>query len=298
MKILRSNYVYMAEAGIADGGAATATTASPGAENGGESGAAASSTAATAAQSTTVLGSVANTGAELQPHERFSEKHRVFKEDGTFDLEATSLKTAEAYAALEKKLGSGELAPKTVDEYKIEKLSGEIDVAEVMADPVTKSFLARAHAKGMTNAQVQDVLDFALTEWAPSLIGSNQALNEEQCVTALREMWQSPEEYQAQTSASVRALKAYAAEGDGVGSFNRMFEKYGNDPDFIAFAARIGKEISEDSAPNLEAVLGGQTIEQLESNPAYLDPKHPDHARINKQISAYYNAKHGKAAAM
>jgi hypothetical protein len=245
----------------------------------------------------TVLGTA---GADIPAHERFPEKYRVFKDDKSFDLEGTAFKTAEAYQSLEKRLGAGDLPPKTVDEYKIEKLSGDINVDDVMKDPITKSLLARMHAKGATNAIVQEVLDFALSEWAPKLIAGNQALTEETCVDELRKSWATDEDYTANTAAAFRATKGFANDGDesAIGSYARLDKKFGNDPDFIAFCANIGREMSEDRVPDFGQQGGGKTIDELMMDPAYTDPKNPNHARVSEQVRRYYERKHGTAASL
>ena len=55
-----------------------------------------------------------NTGNDYIP-----EKYRTNKEDGTLDLEASSRKVAEAYKQLETRFGSGDVPPKTADEYAV-----------------------------------------------------------------------------------------------------------------------------------------------------------------------------------
>ena len=87
------------------------------------------------------------------------EKYRTNKEDGTLDLEASSRKVAEAYKHLETRLGSGDVPPKTADEYtvKLEGVEG-FDWDEFKADEGTQSFLKGAHAKGLNNDQVQYVI--------------------------------------------------------------------------------------------------------------------------------------------
>ncbi|MCZ7253157.1 hypothetical protein NK293_23265, partial [Salmonella enterica] len=84
---------------------------------------------------------------------------RTNKEDGSLDLEQSSRKMAEAYKHLETRMGSGDVPPKTAEEYavKLEGVEG-FDWDEFKADPDTQSFLKGAHAKGLTNDQVQYVI--------------------------------------------------------------------------------------------------------------------------------------------
>lgn len=76
---------------------------------------------ATPPAATPPASTVLNTGAT---NDWLPEKYRTNKEDGSLDLEASSRKVADAYRSLETRLGSGDVAPKTVDEYNV-KLEGD-----------------------------------------------------------------------------------------------------------------------------------------------------------------------------
>lgn len=216
----------------------------------------------------------------------------MFKEDGTFDLDATAIKTAEAYAALEKKLGAGEVAPATADEYKIADI-GEATAAEIMADPIAKSFLARAHAKGMTNAQVQDVLDFALTEWFPKVLEGQGAVSADACVAELRKTWDTDETYKANTAGAYEAFKAFADPAD-----LEHMDLIGNHPVVIRLLANVAKEMREDRGANTGALGAGSDVQTLMASEAYFDAKHPEHAAVSAKVRAYYERTHGTAAVM
>lgn len=150
------------------------------------------------------------------------------------------------------------------------------------------------HAKGINNAQLNDVLDYAFNEWAPQLIGGNDAMTEETCSTALKEVWKSDEEFNNGTGLAFKALKAFASNDSEFGS---LMEKYGNDPDFIQFAARVGKEVHEDSGVDPDTILGGESIESLMASEAYSNSKHADHANVSAKVKRYYEAKHGGSVA-
>ncbi|BCD83601.1 hypothetical protein PSm6_00080 [Pseudomonas solani] len=106
-------------------------------------------------QATEQQGSVLGQGA---PQDFIPEKYRVTKDDGSLDLEQSSRKLAESYKHLETRMGSGDAPPKSFDEYapKIEAEGFNWD--EFKADEGSQSFLKGAHAKGLTNAQVEFVL--------------------------------------------------------------------------------------------------------------------------------------------
>lgn len=252
-------------------------------------------TTTTAAPATTAADSLLATGATA---DYFPEKYQVKKEDGTLDLEQSSRKLAESYKHLETRMGSGDVPPKSPDEYTVEVEGVEgFDWASFKADPDTQSFLKGAHAKGMTNDQVQ----YAISEYmkaAPSLIGGAAQLTQQDCTAALKAAWGDEQAIRANVTASYRAAEAFASQGDAPGNFNALMAKYGNDPDFIAFTANIGKELKEDSAINGGApvneadfnIKAGELRAQLQALPAH-DPKRPG---VQAQLDAMYEQKYNK----
>lgn len=243
-------------------------------------------------------GSVLAAGASTTDY--IPEKYRTNKEDGTLDLEASSRKVAEAYKHLETRLGSGDVPPKTADEYtvKLEGVEG-FDWDEFKADKGTQSFLKGAHAKGLNNDQVQYVIGEYLKA-APGLIGGAATLDRDECIAVLKENWGGEQAMTGNLRASYRAAEAFASEPGKPGNLEVLMNKYGKDPDFIAFAANIGKELKEDSAINggaqvSEADFAVKTAElrqQLQVLPAH-DPKR---AGIQAQLDDMYNKKFGKPA--
>lgn len=243
-------------------------------------------------------GSVLAAGANTTDY--IPEKYRTNKEDGTLDLEASSRKVAEAYKHLETRLGSGDVPPKTADEYtvKLEGVEG-FDWDEFKADEGTQSFLKGAHAKGLNNDQVQYVIGEYLKA-APGLIGGAATLDRDECIATLKEAWGGEQAMAGNIRASYLAVEAFASEPGKPGNLEVLMNKYGKDPDFIAFAANIGKELKEDRAINggaqvSEADFAVKTAElrqQLQVLPAH-DPKR---AGIQAQLDDMYNKKFGKPA--
>ena len=265
-------YYFMAEAG-AEGG-----------EGGG------GQTAATTQEP--AGGTVLNQGAAP---DFIPEKYRVTKADGSLDLEQSSRKVAEAYGHLEKRLGSGDAPPKTADEYAPKIEVEGFNWEEFKADEGTQSFLKGAHAKGMTNDQVE----FAIGEFlkaAPGLISGNAALTEADCTAALKTLWADDKAMKSGVSASYRAAQAFASEGEAPGNFDALMAKYGNDPDFIAFTANIGKELREDSPVNSNNPASGVDFNvkaaelraQLEAMPTH-DPKR---AAVKAELDGMYAARY------
>jgi hypothetical protein len=114
----------------------------------------------------------------------------------------------------------------------------------------------------------------------------------------LRETWTNEAEYKTQLS---HAHKAFSAGFAGMPSeeMARLDAKFGDDPDFIKFAARFGSEMREDSPPNEASVIpqDDSTIEMVMLSPEYKDPKHPKHNEVTKKVQAYFTKKYGNHAA-
>jgi len=254
------------------------------------------STPAAPTTATAPTGSVLDSGANTADF--IPEKYRVVKEDGSLDLDQSSRKLAESYKHLETRLGSGDVPPKTADEYavKLEGVEG-FDWDEFKADPDTQSFLKGAHAKGLTNDQVQYVIGEYMKA-APGLVEGGVQLSTQDCAAALKAVWGDEQAMAQNVRASYRAAEAFASEPGKPGNFAALQAKYGNDPDFIAFTANIGKELREDSAINGGAqvseadfaVKAAELRSQLQALPAH-DPKRPG---VQAQLDAMYDQKYNK----
>lgn len=221
-------------------------------------------------------------------HERIPEKFRVFGDDKSFNLEASAAKLLDSYGYLEKKVGAGDLPPETPDAYSLDsKAFGEgVDVSQIMGDEATKGFLKRMHAKGATNAQIQEIMEFGLKEWAPQLMAGNQLLNADQAVQSLRnDVWKTEAEYTQNMGAANRLYKALPAELQ-----KAVDSRLGNDPVFLQVAALFGRELAEDKSPTdtHSSVAEQATVEKMMLSDAYKNPKNPDHERVSAQVRAYF----------
>lgn len=251
---------------------------------------------ATPPATTPPAGTVLNSGAN---HDWMPEKYRTNKEDGSLDLEASSRKVAEAYRHLETRMGSGDAPPKSADDYavKLEGVEG-FNWDEFKADENTQSFLKGAHAKGLTNDQVQYVIGEYMKA-APGLVQGGVQLTQQDCTAALKAAWGDDAAIRTNVTASYRAAEAFASEAGQPGNFEALMSKYGNDPDFIAFTANIGKELKEDSqinggAPITEgdfAIKSAELRQQLQDLPDH-DPKRKG---VQAQLDAMYNQRYGKS---
>lgn len=223
------------------------------------------------------------------------EKFRTVKEGGTeLDVEASARKLASSYAELEKIRPVGTL-PKTAGEYVIEGLPDGISVDEVKGDPLFKGIIDRAHSKGIP----QEHVNFFLSEYfgfAPELLAGNARMSQEEARGELAKVWTDDQAMQKNLGQAARAAKAFAAEGDAAGSYGRLMDKFGDDPDFLRFAAAVGAELQEDQPisgnPVAEQDWDGR-IAAIKADPAYMDGKHPQHNQKVQELSALYQKRYG-----
>jgi hypothetical protein len=185
------------------------------------------------------------------------------------------------------------MPPKTADEYKPEGLPETVKIDELMADPGTKSFLKKCHAKGMTNAQVSEVLAFGLQEWAPQLLKSDATQTAETATAALREAWTDEGAFKENISLAYKAATTVASKA-GFSYEDLAAAGLDNNPTFIRLMAALGPEIGEDRSPTGSAPTPdeAQTIRSLEASEAYKNQKHPEHERVSAQIRAFYQRKY------
>lgn len=305
----RRKYVFMDQAqdgsqgGAAGGAAGAGAQGAAGAAGAGQAGAdgaagsagAASGSALAAGQAAAGSGAGASGGAAAGPNDWIPEKYRVTKADGALDIEASARKVADAHRHLEQRLGAGDIPPKTPEEYDIKGLPETIKIEDIKADPEMQRFLKSAHGKGLTNDQVSFVLNEYLQR-APKLVENGQKLTAEETTAALKATWKTDADYTANMGHAYRAASAIS-EKAGV-TFEELEKSgLGNHPIFIRLMASIGPELAEDSMPSGGQSMGsadfdGQVAE-LRANPAYSDPKHPQHKQVMDKMQALYTKRYG-----
>lgn len=219
-------------------------------------------------------GSVLGAGAGVA-EEYLPEKFRVTGEDGALDREASSRKLAEAYAGLEKRMGAGEVPPKSPDEYQIQVEKEGFDFEAFKADPQTQGFLKSAHAKGLTNDQV----NFVISEYLQRADGIAQGAAEIDQQTALEQLgWGADKDknvklaYQAGLAAGLTPEQMASAD-------------VGNNVALLRVLAHFGAQMQEDLPPAGGAASGGADRESLIASEAYMNPNHPDHKRVYEQVA-------------
>lgn len=223
----------------------------------------------------TALSTVNNSSNETAIPDKF----KVTAEDGSVDYKATVAKMNESYSYLEKKIGTGEVAPKSVDEYKIER--EDFNFEEFKADESNKAFLAEAHKHGITNKQ----LDFLIQEYdrrAVDLVSNNSQIDTDTAVHTLQQEW--GDKYEANIFNAVKAARACGITDEQIND-----PLIGNNVAFIKMASYFGSQINEDK-PVTNGTPVNVDITSLMRSEAFFDPKHPDHKSVKSQIDSYYNS--------
>jgi len=230
-----------------------------------------------------------------QPAEFIPEKHRIMKEDGSLDLDASSRKLAEAYSSLEKRFGSGDAPPKDASEYKVTVPDALKEVFDPAKDEGLQGFLKDAQAAGLNQAQMDLVLG-KYFDIAPKLAAGAAQLDAKAATEELQKTWATEADFKrnvrnAYTGASVAAQKA------GININEVMNGPLGNNPQFLRLMAALGPEFQEDQAPGGASMTSVEDINTLMNSEAYTNPRHADHAKVSARVKAYYDRKYGTEAA-
>ncbi|MDE3319601.1 hypothetical protein [Acinetobacter baumannii] len=223
----------------------------------------------------TVLSTVNDSSIETAIPEKF----KVTAEDGSVDYKATVAKMNESYSYLEKKVGTGEVAPKSVDEYKLER--EDFDFEEFKADESNKEFLTEAHKHGITNKQ----LDFLISEYdkrAVNLVSNSSQIDTDTTVQTLQSDW--GQDYEKNIFNAVKAARACGITDEQIND-----PMIGNNVAFIKMGAYFGSQMTEDK-PVSNGTPVNVDIQSLMRSEAFFNPKHPDHKSVKAQIDSYYDS--------
>nr|WP_244968464.1 hypothetical protein [Rosenbergiella australiborealis] len=217
------------------------------------------------------------------------EKFQIKGDDGQLNIEDSARKLAENYAHLEKRLGSGDAPPKSMEEYAPQVEVKGFQWEEFKQAPESQEFLKGAHAKGITNDQMGFILGEYLKN-AQTLTTGMAALDADAAAASLRDVWKNDAEFSQNLGLAHRAFTQLAEQGDDINSI-------GNNPLVIRLLAKVGREMQEDSPAGLtQPMAEQQTVKDLMRSPAYMDDKHPDHQRVSAQVRAYYQKHYGDQA--
>jgi len=210
----------------------------------------------------------------------------VTKADGSLDMDASLTKWQQGHHHLEQRLGKGDAPPPSPEDYKPEVPAG-LSAEALAADPLYKSFLKGAHAKGMTNEQVGYVLaEFAQRQQAA-------APSAEKAVSELRAVWRTEAEFNTQARHAYKAVSEFGAE---LSDADRA--AIDASPAMLRLLAKVGSALAEDTAPILPGTPAAsgwdEQMAQIKAHPGFLDRSHPEHARLIEKQKALYERRYGK----
>ena len=197
-------------------------------------------TAAPAAGSALSVGAGAAPSANADEWvQAIPEKYRVTKDDGTLDPAASVPKLAQAYKELVQKMVAGESPPADADAYDVKELPHGLRFEDLKKDEKLAGWLKGAHAKGMSNAQVQHVFE-GLAEY----MVAEQSFTAEEAIAELRQVWTTEADFAQNAQRAWRAAGVIAPRiGLSQADFDRQ---YGNDPVIVRLMAAFGAEMAED----------------------------------------------------
>ena len=207
--------------------------------------------------------------------------------DGKFDLDASSQKLAQSYAAAQARIGSGDIPPAAAADYKT-TLPEELKDVQ-MDEELSSAFREGAHKEGLTQKQY----DFVMAEYfklVPSLLDGAAKHSAESAREKLQEVWRTPAEYEGGMRAGQSAFITLPEQLQKEIQVSGL----GSNPMVAQLLAHFGREYREDRPPSQGAPSGDAgTAEELMKHPAYRDPKHPEHAAISAKVQDAYRRKYG-----
>ena len=173
-------------------------------------------------------------------------------------------------------------APESIEDYEI-NVDG-FDFDEFKAIDENKEFLERARTAGLDS----NALGFLLGEYnqlIPNLMQANAALDNEACVTAMTEAWggDTDQNFGFAKAAATNAIQNGILTAEEVNS-----PEFGNNPLVLKMAAYFGQQLGEDTPPPNTQQTAPSTLQELIKSEAYLNDKHPDHARAYAQAEKLY----------
>lgn len=215
------------------------------------------------------------------------EKFHVKGDGDKLDAAASLAKALEHRDHLEKRLGAGDLPPKTAAEYAFE-MPEDMKDFEMKADRLD-GFKAEALTKGITGEQFKWMMG-AYLKAIPDLMEGAAAMTATQARAELQKVWAQPADMDVGLNNATRALRGLPAE------LQESTRELGTNPAFLRAMAHYGAQMREDRPPEGGETPPAQTVEQLMKSPAYTNPKDPNHSVVSAQVAAHFKRVAGTAA--
>ena len=173
-------------------------------------------------------------------------------------------------------------APETIDGYEVNVEGFNYD--DFKAIPENQEFLERAREAGLSSEH----LGFLLGEYnqlIPSLMEGNAALDNEACISAMKETWggETDTNFGFARAAANNAIQNGILTAEEVNS-----PEFGNNPLVLKMAAYFGSQLQEDTPPANTQQSGALDVQSLMKSEAYLNVNHPDHKRVFAQVEGFY----------
>lgn len=256
--------------------------------------------AASTEQPSSVLAGAANTQTEpeQQPattesnqptdYDWIPEKFRVPNTNGEgVNVELSAQKLAASYEGLSKRLGTGDIPPKTADEYNVELPEDSlIKFDEFKAEPENQEFLKQAHELGVTEKQMQFVLG-EYSKRLPEIIQAGKEATLETAKEVLSQTWKSEAEFNTNLKNALTAFNRYASPED-----REQIDQIGNNPLVIKLLANIGKGLQEDTPPQAQGIKQ-EDVKALMASEAYRNPNHPEYRATQMKVAEHYQKTYG-----
>ena len=174
-------------------------------------------------------------------------------------------------------------APESIDGYEVNVEGFNYD--EFKAIPENQEFLERAREAGLDSKS----LNFLLGEYnqlIPSLVEGNAALDNEACVSAMKETWGTDTDtnFGYARAAADNAIQNGILTPEEVNS-----PEFGNNPLVLKMAAYFGQQLGEDTPPSNTQQSSAVDVQSLMASESYLNDKHPDHKSVSAQVERYYS---------
>lgn len=218
---------------------------------------------------------------------KLPEKFHVKAGDGSLDAAASLAKALEHRDHLERRLGAGELPPKSPAEYTFD-LPPELEGFQLTSERF-ENFRAEAHKANFTPAQFRLAMSAYLAA-APDLMAGAAKLSADQARAELSKIWPVTEDMSRNLDTAKRAMQQLPAD------LQEATRAYGTDPAFLRVLHHFGAQMREDAAPVAGgASAGGMSIDAMMASKAYMDPKHPDHARVSQAVARHFAGAAGTA---
>lgn len=215
---------------------------------------------------------------------KLPEKFQV-KAGDKLDPAASLAKALEHRDHLEKRMGSGDLPPKSAAEYAF-KMPDGLEEFEFKSDKM-ESFKTEAHKLGFTQAQYEFVMARYI-DAVPDLMEGSAKLSASEARAELQKAWPVSADFEVNISNAQRSLRGLPP------ALQEATREFGTNPAFLKVMAHMGAQMREDSPPaGAGAPAPAASIDSLMASKAYTDPKDPSHKMVSEQVRKHFAGTYG-----